>query len=82
MPNSLTSRREEFRNKAIALAPAIRSHDNSCDSLLMRTETSHMKPNEPSRTALMVTDNELLIRCRSHKPHLPRLVPIQQGTIR
>ena len=25
-----------------------------CDQLLMRTETSNMKPNEPSRTALMI----------------------------
>jgi len=28
--------------------------DNSCDQLLMGTETSTMKPNEPSRTALMI----------------------------
>src|SRR2546429_6859746 len=31
-----------------------RSHDNSCDQLLMRTETSNIKPNELSRTALMI----------------------------
>src|SRR5260370_10361815 len=36
-----------------------RAHDNSCDQLscdqlLMRTETSNMKPNEPSRTALII----------------------------
>ena len=33
---------------------ANRAQDNSCDQLLMRTETSNMKPNEPSRTALMI----------------------------
>src|SRR5258707_8997276 len=33
---------------------ASRAHDNSCDQLLIRTETSNMKPNEPSRTALMI----------------------------
>ena len=35
-------------------AGASRAHDNSCDQLLMRTETSNMKPNEPSRTALII----------------------------
>ena len=30
------------------------AHDNSCHQLLMRTETSNIKPNELSRTALMI----------------------------
>src|SRR6202161_3022162 len=33
---------------------ASRAHDNLCDKLSMRTETSNMKPNEPSRTALII----------------------------
>src|ERR1700692_1933814 len=33
---------------------ASRAHDSSSDQRLMRTETSNMKPNEPSRTALMI----------------------------
>jgi len=38
---------------------ASRAHDNSCDQLscdprLMRAVTSNMKPNEPSRTALII----------------------------
>jgi methyltransferase (TIGR00027 family) len=33
---------------------ASRARDNSCDQPLMRTETSNMKPDEPSRTALMI----------------------------
>jgi O-methyltransferase involved in polyketide biosynthesis len=33
---------------------ASRALDNSCDQLLMRTETSNMKPNEPSRPALII----------------------------
>src|SRR5271156_3375801 len=33
---------------------ASRAHDNECDQRLMRTEASHMKPSEPSRTALIV----------------------------
>ena len=33
---------------------ASRVHDNSYDQLLKRTETSNMKPNEPSRTALII----------------------------
>jgi methyltransferase (TIGR00027 family) len=32
----------------------ILTYDNSCDQLLMRTETSNMKPNESSRTALII----------------------------
>jgi hypothetical protein len=47
----------------IGVHGASRAHDNSCDQLLMRTETSNMKPNEPSRTALMIAPNELLITC-------------------
>src|SRR5579863_10417577 len=33
---------------------ASHAYDTSCDPLLMRTETSYMRPNEPSRTALMI----------------------------
>src|SRR6202789_1116704 len=38
----------------IGVHGASRAHGNSCDQLLMRTETSNMKPNEPSRTALII----------------------------
>jgi hypothetical protein len=41
------------RKISVCTAPVAHT-DNPWDQLLMRTETSNMKPNEPSRTALMI----------------------------